>query len=394
MNIHEYQAKEVLKTYGLKTLKGSIAKSPEEALKVAETIGGSSWVLKAQVHAGGRGKGGGVKLVSSKEELVETAKKMIGMKLVTNQTGPNGKVVHQILVEESCNILNEYYVALLIDRPSGRVAMIASSEGGMDIEEVAHKTPDKLHKVLIDPSLGLAPFQARSLAFSFLSDFSKTSPFSETVKSLIRLYKVFTDKDCSLLEINPLVQTKENELIVLDAKMDFDSNALYRQKQIVGYRDIKEEDEVEAEASQKGLAFIKLNGNIGCLVNGAGLAMATMDVIKLYGGEPANFLDVGGGANQEKVTTAFEFILRDPNVRGLLVNIFGGIMRCDIVAKGLVSAFKKVNIKVPLVVRLEGTNKEEGQKVLAESKLNIIPASRLSEAAKKIVSAINKNKNT
>lgn len=385
MNIHEYQAKELLREYGLKTLKGKVASSPEEAVKVAKEIGGSNWVLKAQVHAGGRGKGGGVQFARSLDEITEKSKKMLKSKLITAQTGPQGKVIHQILVEESCEIESEYYLALLVDRGSGQVAMIASSEGGMDIEEVAKKTPEKVHKALIDPAIGIAPFQARQLAFSCSLP---SSLLSQAVKTFLKLYQLFQDRDNSLLEINPLVQTKQGELLILDAKMVFDSNALYRQKKVLTYRDSREEEKVEAEASQKGLTFIKLEGTIGCLVNGAGLAMTTMDIIKLYGGEPANFLDVGGGADQEKVKAAFDFILRDPHVKGLLVNIFGGIMRCDVIAKGLVAASKELNIKVPLVVRLEGTNKSLGQKILSESGLNITPSHQLSEAAQKVVSLV------
>lgn len=387
MNIHEYQAKELLREYGLKTLKGKVAASPEEAREAAKDLGGSAWVLKAQVHAGGRGKGGGIQFVRSLDEVFQKTQKMLQTKLVTAQTGPKGKPIHQLLVEEACEIEHEYYVALLVDRASGQVAMIATSEGGMDIEEVAAKTPDKLHKVLIDPILGLAPFQTRKLLFACSVP---SSLLPQATKNLMQLYQLFKEKDNSLLEINPLVQTKKGEWVALDAKMVFDSNALYRQKKIVSYRDTREEEKVEAEASQKGLAFIKLEGNIGCLVNGAGLAMATMDMIQLYGGTPANFLDVGGGADQKKVQTAFSFILRDSHVQGLLVNIFGGIMRCDVIAKGLVAASKALNIQVPLVVRLEGTNKELGQKILSESGLNIIPAHHLSEAAQKIVSLVKK----
>ena len=385
MNIHEYQAKELLKKYKLKTLKGQVASSHEEALKAAQEIGGSSWVLKAQVHAGGRGKGGGIQMTRSLDEVVKKSKKMLRSKLVTAQTGLQGKVIHQILVEETCEIKKEYYVALLVDRGSGKIAMIASPEGGMDIEEVARKTPEKVHKVLINPSTGMLPFQARELAFKCSMP---PSLLSQAVKSFLKLYQLFLDKDSSLLEINPLVETKQGNLVALDAKMVFDSNALYRQKEILEYRDLREEDRVEAEAFQKGLTFIKLEGNIGCLVNGAGLAMTTMDIIKLYGGEPANFLDVGGGADQEKVKAAFDFILRDPNVKGLLVNIFGGIMRCDVIAKGLVAASKELNIQVPLVVRLEGTNKTLGQKILSKSGLNITTARNLSEAAEKVVSLV------
>lgn len=385
MNIHEYQAKEVLRQFGVPTLKGQVAFTPEEAVNAAREVGGSIWVVKAQIHAGGRGKGGGVKVAKSIDEVRTYAEKILGMNLVTHQTGPEGKQVHKVYIEQGCNIAKEYYVAALVDRSTGRVAMMASSEGGMDIEEVAAHNPSAIKMVDIDPTVGLAAFQARELAFAI------GIPMTSVNKAVVffqGLYKAFVEKDCSMAEINPLVLTKEGDLLALDAKMNFDSNALFRQTNIVEYRDLTEEEPTEIEASKYDLAFIKLDGNIGCLVNGAGLAMATLDIIKLNGAMPANFLDVGGGANKEKVTAAFKIILQDPNVKAILVNIFGGIMKCDIIADGVISASKEVGLKVPLVVRLEGTNVELGKKMLRESGLNIIPADDLSDAAKKVVAAI------
>lgn len=387
MNIHEYQAKEVLRRYGVATLKGKLATSAADAQAAAKEIGGSVWVVKAQIHAGGRGKGGGVKLAKSLDEVKDWAGKIIGMNLVTHQTGPEGKKVHKVFIEQGCNIAKEYYVAALVDRATGRVAMMASSEGGMDIEEVAEKNPGAIHKVDIDPAVGLAAFQARNLAFAIGIP---AESLNKAVQFFQGLYKAFIDCDCSIAEINPLVLTKEGDLLALDAKMNFDSNALYRHKDIMEYRDLTEEEPSEIEASKYDLAFIKLDGSIGCLVNGAGLAMATLDIIKLHGETPANFLDVGGGANKEKVTAAFKIILKDPNVKGILINIFGGIMKCDIIAEGVISASKEIGVKVPLVVRLEGTNVELGKKLLRESGLNIIPADDLTDAAKKIVAAIRK----
>lgn len=385
MNIHEYQAKEVLRKFGVATLKGKVAHSPEEAMAAAKEMGGNIWVVKAQIHAGGRGKGGGVKLAKTIEEVGELTKKMIGMTLVTHQTGPEGKVVQKVFIEQGCNIAKEYYVACLIDRATGRAAMMASSEGGMDIEEVAEHNPNAIKKVDIDPTVGLMPFQARELAFQI-----GMAPeiVNKAVKFFTGLYNAFITTDCSIAEINPLVVTKEGDVLCLDAKMNFDSNALYRHQDIVEMRDLNEEEPSEIEASKFDLAFIKLDGNIGCLVNGAGLAMATLDIIKLHGSSPANFLDVGGGANKEKVTEAFKIILKDPNVKGILVNIFGGIMKCDIIADGVIAASKELGLKVPLVVRLEGTNVELGKKMLRESGLNITPADNLTDAAKKIVAAI------
>jgi succinyl-CoA synthetase beta subunit len=385
MNIHEYQAKEVLRKFGVATLKGKVATTPDEAMAAAKDLGGSLWVVKAQIHAGGRGKGGGVKIAKSLDEVKDLAKKIIGMQLVTHQTGPEGKKVEKIFIEQGCNIAKEYYVAALVDRATGRVAMMASSEGGMDIEEVAHKNPNAILKVDIDPVAGLMPFQARQLAFGIGIP---SENVNKAVQFMMGLYKAFVDCDCSAAEINPLVLTKEGEILALDAKMNFDSNALYRHKDIMEYRDLTEEEPTEIEASKFDLAFIKLDGSIGCLVNGAGLAMATLDIIKLEGESPANFLDVGGGADKTKVTAAFKIILKDPNVKGILVNIFGGIMKCDIIADGVIAASKEVGLKVPLVVRLEGTNVELGKKMLKDSGLDITPADDLADAAKKIVKAI------
>lgn len=385
MNIHEYQAKEVLRKFGVATLKGQVVTSPEEAVAAAKQIGGNIWVVKAQIHAGGRGKGGGVKLAKTLDEVRELTSKILGMTLVTHQTGPEGKLVQKVFIEAGCNIEKEYYVACLIDRATGRVTMMASSEGGMDIEEVAEQNPNAIKKVDIDPVTGLGAWQARELAFAIGM---KPDVVNKAVKFMTSLYEAFIKCDCSIAEINPLVVTKEGDVLCLDAKMNFDSNALYRQPSILEMRDLTEEDPTEIEASKFDLAFIKLDGTIGCLVNGAGLAMATLDIIKLHGASPANFLDVGGGANKEKVTNAFKIILKDPNVKGILVNIFGGIMKCDVIAEGVIAASKEVGLKVPLVVRLEGTNVELGKKILAESGLNIIPAGDLTDAAKKIVAAI------
>ncbi|MBS1968987.1 MAG: ADP-forming succinate--CoA ligase subunit beta [Bdellovibrionales bacterium] len=385
MNIHEYQAKSILRKYGVATLKGQLAHSPEEAVAAAKEIGGALWVVKSQIHAGGRGKGGGVKIAKTLDEVSDLTKKMIGMTLVTHQTGPEGKVVQKVFIEQGCNIAKEYYVACLIDRATGRAAMMASSEGGMDIEEVAEKHPGKIIKADIDPTIGLAAFQARELAFKIGIP---NENVNKAVKFFQGLYQAFVDTDCSIAEINPLVLTKEGDIICLDAKMNFDDNSLFRHKDIVEMRDLNEEEPSEIEASKYDLAFIKLDGNIGCLVNGAGLAMATLDIIKLHGAEPANFLDVGGGANKEKVTAAFKIILKDPNVKGILVNIFGGIMKCDIIAEGVIAASKELGLKVPLVCRLEGTNVELGKKMLKESGLNITPADDLTDAAKKIVAAV------
>lgn len=385
MNIHEYQAKEVLRSFGVKTLEGKVVHTVDEAVKATESLGGKIWVVKAQIHAGGRGMGGGVKVAQSKDEVKQYAEQILGMNLVTHQTGPEGKKVEKVYIEQGCQIAKEYYLACLVDRDTGRVVVMASSEGGMEIEEVAEKNPDAIKKVIVDPVTGLLPFQARQLAFAIGMD-GKVA--GKAVKFMMSLYQAFIEKDCSIAEINPLVVTADDEVICLDAKMNFDSNALYRHKDIVEYRDLTEEDPAEIEASQYDLAFIKLDGNIGCLVNGAGLAMATMDIIKLHGANPANFLDVGGGASKEKVTEAFKIILSDDNVKGILVNIFGGIMKCDIIAEGVIAASKELGLNVPLVVRLAGTNVDLGKKILSESGLDITPADDLTDAAIKITSAV------
>jgi succinyl-CoA synthetase beta subunit len=387
MNIHEYQAKEVLRRFGVSTLKGKVIKEASQAKAAAQDLGGKVWVVKAQIHAGGRGKGGGVKVAKSLDEVTKYAQQIIGMQLVTKQTGLEGKKVLCALIEEGCDIAKEYYVAALVDREHGRVSMIASSEGGMDIEEVAEHHPEKIHKVVIDPVTGLMPFQARQLAFKIGVP---NASINKAVKNLMSLYEAFEKTDCSMAEINPLVLTKAGDIIALDAKLNFDSNALYRHPDIIEYRDLSEENANEIEAKKYDLAYIKLDGNIGCMVNGAGLAMSTMDIIKLHGETPANFLDVGGGANKEKVTAAFKIILNDPNVKGILVNIFGGIMKCDVIAEGVIAATKEVGLKHPLVVRLQGTNVELGKEILKNSGLNITPADDLNDAAKKIVEAVRK----
>ncbi len=385
MNIHEYQAKQVLKKYGVPILKGGIAETADEALAIAKNLGGSVWVVKAQIHAGGRGKGGGVKVAKSLDEVKILSQKIIGMNLITHQTGPEGRLVKKVYIEEGCQIAREFYAACLVDRATGRVALMASKEGGVEIEEVAARNPEAIFRVDIDPTTGLLPFQARQISFSLGIP---SESLGKAVTFFQGLYQAFVSEDCSTAEINPVVLTPQGDLIALDAKMNFDSNALYRHKDILEYRDLAEEDPAEIEASKFDLAFIKLDGNIGCLVNGAGLAMATLDIIKLHGESPANFLDVGGGANKEKVTAAFKIILKDPKVKGILVNIFGGIMKCDIIAEGVISASKDVGLKVPLVVRLEGTNVELGKKILKESGLSITPADDLEDAAKKIVQAV------
>lgn len=385
MNIHEYQAKAVLAQYGVAVPRGGVAYTSEEAVKAANELGGSAWVVKAQIHAGGRGKGGGVKVVKSVDEVKSVAASMLGMTLVTPQTGPQGRVVKRIYVEEGADIARELYLGMLIDRETSRVSIMASTEGGMDIEEVAAKTPEKITVVSIDPATGIQPFHARKVAFALKLE-------GDQVKAAVRFvmgaYKAFTQKDASLLEINPLVVTGAGDVVALDAKMNFDDNALFRHKDIAELRDENEEDPAEVEAQKHDLNYIKLDGSIGCMVNGAGLAMATMDIIKLYGGEPANFLDVGGGASKERVTEAFKIILSDANVEGILVNIFGGIMRCDVIAEGVVAAARDVSLHVPLVVRLEGTNVDLGKEILAKSGLPIISADDLGDAAKKIVAAV------
>ena len=385
MNIHEYQAKQLLARYEVPVPRGGVAFSAEEAAKVAGDLGGPIWVVKAQIHAGGRGKGGGVKLVKSADEVKQTAGQMLGMQLITHQTGPEGKEVKRVYIEEGCDIARELYLSLLVDRVSSRITIMASTEGGMDIEEVAEKTPEKILKVAIDPITGLQPFHARQLAFGLGL---KGKQIGASVKFLQSLYRAFTELDASLLEINPLVVTGSDGIIALDAKMNFDDNALFRHKDIAELRDEDEEDPTELEASQHELNYVKLDGEIGCMVNGAGLAMATMDIIKLYGSEPANFLDVGGSATTERVTTAFKLILSDPNVKGILVNIFGGIMRCDVIAEGVIAAAKEISLDVPLVVRLEGTNVDLGKQILNDSGLAIVPANNLADAAEKIVKAV------
>ena len=385
MNIHEYQAKEVLRQYGVATGKGLPAFTVEEAVKAAQGQPGPVWVVKAQIHAGGRGKGGGVKVVKSIDDVKAEATRMLGMNLVTHQTGPAGKQVQRLYIEEGTAIARELYLSMLVDRANSRIAFIVSTEGGMDIEEVAHKTPEKILTVHVDPAAGYSGYVGRRIAAALKLEGDLAKQLNKMVGGL---YKAFVDKDMSLLEINPLVVTKDNQLICLDAKINFDDNALMRHPEIVALRDLTEEDSKEIEASKYDLSYVALDGSIGCMVNGAGLAMATMDIIKLYGAEPANFLDVGGGATKEKVTAAFKIITADPKVKGILVNIFGGIMKCDVIAEGVVAAVKEVGLKVPLVVRLEGTNVELGKDIIRNSGLNVLPADDLNDAAKKIVKAV------
>jgi succinyl-CoA synthetase beta subunit len=384
VNIHEYQAKEILRRYKVNVPRGKVCDSAAAAEAAAKELGTSVCVVKAQVHAGGRGKGGGIKLAKSPAEAREIAAKMIGMHLVTHQTGPEGKEVHRVLVEEGCDIARELYLGMVLDRAVGRLTMMASTEGGVEIEEVAAKTPEKILKETIDPAVGLQGYQARKLAFGL--GVPKES-INKAVAFMTGLYKAFVESDCSLAEINPLVLTKQGDLLALDCKMGFDDNALYRHADIREMRDFAEEDPREVEAAKYDLSYIGLDGNIACMVNGAGLAMATMDIIKFYGGSPANFLDVGGGATTEKVTAAFKILLADPNVKAILVNIFGGIMKCDVVAAGIVAAAKEVKLAVPLVVRLEGTNVDLGKKILSESGLNITPGENMADAAEKVVKA-------
>jgi succinyl-CoA synthetase beta subunit len=394
MNIHEYQAKALLGKYGVAVPKGGVAFTPEEAEKIASDLGTSVVVVKSQIHAGGRGAGkfkddpsgkGGVRLAKSPAEAKQHAAAMLGKVLITKQTGAKGKEVKRVYVEQGCDIKRELYLGMLIDRATGRVTAMASTEGGMEIEEVAAKSPEKILKVAIDPVTGMQPFYARRLAFGLKLEGKQVNA---AIKFLTAMYDAFTRLDASIVEINPLVVTGAGEVIALDAKMNFDDNALFRHKDIEDLRDADEEDPIEREASKHELNYVKLDGNIGCMVNGAGLAMATMDIIKLYGGEPANFLDVGGGATKERVTTAFKLILSDPKVEGILVNIFGGIMRCDVIADGVVAAARDVGLKVPLVVRLEGTNVELGKKILKQSGLKITSADNLADAAQKIVQAV------
>ena len=397
MNVHEYQAKQLLKGFGVPVAQGGPAFTPAEAVTAAQGLPGPVWVVKAQIHAGGRGKGkfkeaaagdkGGVRIVKSVDEVKTAAEQMLGKTLVTIQTGPAGRVVKRVFVEDGSAIERELYLSALVDRVTSRVAFIASTEGGMDIEKVAHDTPEKIVTLSIDPATGYEPFHGRKIAAALKLTGDQ---IDQCVKLIGALYRAFVDKDMSLLEVNPLVVTKAGKLLCLDAKINFDDNALFRHKDLQELRDVEEEDPAEVEASKSDLNYVKLDGQIGCMVNGAGLAMATMDIIKLYGMEPANFLDVGGGATKEKVAAAFKIILSDPAVKGILVNIFGGIMRCDIIAEGVVAAAKEMAIKVPLVVRLEGTNVELGKEILAKSGLKIVPADNLADAAKKITDEVKK----
>ena len=394
MNIHEYQAKSLLAKFGVAVPRGGVAFTPEEAENVARDLGGPIWVVKSQIHAGGRGAGrfkddpegpGGVRICKSLDEVREHARKMLGHVLVTKQTGAAGKEVKRLYIEDGCDIARELYLGMLVDRATSRITIIASTEGGMEIEEVAAETPEKILRETIDPAVGLMPFHARKIAFGLGLEGKSVSV---AVKFLMAMYKAFNELDASIVEINPLVVTGAGEVLALDAKMNFDDNALFRHKDVAELRDEDEEDPMELEATRHELNYIKLDGTIGCMVNGAGLAMSTMDIIKLYGGEPANFLDVGGGATKERVTTAFKIILSDDNVQGILVNIFGGIMRCDVIAEGVVAAAKEVGLSVPLVVRLEGTNVDLGKKILAESGLQILSADDLADAAEKVVQAV------
>jgi succinyl-CoA synthetase beta subunit len=397
MNVHEYQAKAILRNYGVPVPRGHAAFAPEEAVTIAKELGGPVWVVKAQIHAGGRGKGrfkepeagekGGVRLAKSIDEVRLFADQMLSHTLVTLQTGEAGRVVKRLLIEEGAAIARELYLSFLIDRASSRVAIIASTEGGMNIEDVAHHTPEKIFTLTIDPATGFSQFHGREVAFALGL---KDGQIKQCVSLIGNLYRAFTEKDMSLLEINPLIVTEKGDLVCLDAKLNFDGNALYRHSDIMNLRDLDEEDPAEVLASRYDLSYVKLDGNIGCLVNGAGLAMATMDIIKLYGAEPANFLDVGGGASKEKVTEAFKIILSDAHVQGILVNIFGGIMRCDIIAEGIIAAARETGLKVPLVVRLEGTNVELGKEILRKSGLAVIPADDLGDAAQKIVAEVKK----
>jgi succinyl-CoA synthetase beta subunit len=385
MNIHEYQGKALLKKYGVAVPEGKVAFTVDEAVEAAKELGTSVVVVKAQIHAGGRGKAGGVKVAKNLDEVRTYASEILGKVLVTHQTGPEGKEVKRLLIEQGCDIKKEYYVGVVVDRDTGRVVMMASEEGGTEIEEVAAHSPEKIFTEAIDPATGLVPFQARKLAYAINIP---SELVNKAVKFMMALYQAFVDKDCSMAEINPLVVTGDGNVMALDAKLNFDSNALFRHKDILELRDLEEEDEKEIAASKYDLSYISLDGNIGCMVNGAGLAMATMDIVKHYGGDPANFLDVGGGATTEKVTEAFKIILSDENVKGIFVNIFGGIMKCDIIANGVVEAAKQVGLQHPLVVRLEGTNVELGKKILNESGLNIVAAESMADGAEKIVSLV------
>jgi succinyl-CoA synthetase beta subunit len=387
MNIHEYQAKEVLRSFGLPVPSGYPAFSVDEAVAAAQQLGGPVWVVKAQIHAGGRGKTGGVKVVKSIDDVRKEAQRILGSTLVTHQTGPHGKEVHRLYIEEGSAIAREFYLSLLLDRETSRIAFVVSTEGGMDIEEVARKEPEKILTFTIDPAVNICPFHVRLVARALELDGDQARQISPL---LTNLHRAFVEKDMSLLEINPLVLTKDGLIVCLDAKVGFDDNALYRHRDIAELRDLSEEDEKEIEASKYDLNYVALGGSIGCMVNGAGLAMATMDIIKLYGETPANFLDVGGGASKEKVAAAFKIITADPNVKGILVNIFGGIMKCDVIAEGVVAAVKEVGLKVPLVVRLEGTNVDLGKEIIAKSGLDVTSADDLDDAAQKIVKAVRK----
>jgi succinyl-CoA synthetase beta subunit len=385
MNIHEYQAKGLMGKFGVAVPRGAVAYTAAEAVEAARSLGGSAWAVKAQIHAGGRGKAGGIKLARSLEDVASAAGALLGRNLVTHQTGPQGKEINRIYIEEGCDIARELYLGLLVDRASSRVVVMASTEGGTEIETVARQTPEKIIRATIDPATGLMPFHARRIAYGLGLEGEQVPP---AIRFITAMYRAFIELDASIVEINPMVVTRTGEVIALDAKMNFDDNALFRHKEVEELRDESEEEPAELEAAKHGLNYIKLDGNIGCMVNGAGLAMATMDIIKLYGGSPANFLDVGGGATRERVTAAFKLILSDPNVEGILVNIFGGIMRCDVIAEGVVAAAKEISLGVPLVVRLEGTNVELGKKILRESGLPILSADNLAEAAEKIVQAV------
>ena len=385
MKIHEYQGKEILRNFGVPVPRGIPAFTVQEAVEAAQKLGGPVWVVKAQIHAGGRGKGGGVKLARSIDEVKTLAGQILGMQLVTHQTGPEGQKVRRLLIEDGADIKKEYYVSAVTDRATQKVAFMASSEGGMDIEEVAHSTPEKIIKVFVDPAIGLTDAQAKELADGMTVPATSTAQAADVLKAL---YKIYMDTDASLVEINPLILEGNGHIKALDAKFNFDPNALFRHPEIVAYRDLDEEDPAEVEASKFDLAYISLDGDIGCLVNGAGLAMATMDTIKLFGAEPANFLDVGGGATPEKVTEAFKIMLKNPKVKAILVNIFGGIMKCDTIATGVITACKAVNLSVPLVVRMKGTNEDLGKKMLADSGLPIIAADTMAEAATTIVAAV------
>ena len=389
MKIHEYQAKQILAKYGVPVPRGSVAYSVNEATQVADDLASEICVVKAQIHAGGRGKGGGVKVSKGKAAIRESAEAILGMQLVTHQTGPQGQKVKQLLVEEGMDIRKELYCSVLVDRGRQCVVLLASTEGGMDIEEVAEKTPEKILKIFIDPGIGLRPYQASELAFGLKIDEINPKLIRPTVAVFMSLYETFMQEDCSLLEINPLVLTGDGRVIALDAKLSFDDNAMYRHKENIDLRDKDEDDPLEVEASEADLNYIKLDGNIGCMVNGAGLAMGTMDIIKSYGGEPANFLDIGGAANQENVEKAFRLITKDPNVKCILINIFGGIVRCDMVAAGVIAAFKNVNLKMPVVIRLEGTNSEEAHQLISQSGLtdSLLMADRIGDAAEKAVAS-------